>query len=54
MSFEPKFETSGQLLDEYISRSWRSNAQRQRAKGADFESVNARAFTCGTLKAPTK
>jgi len=36
MSFEPKFETSGQLLDEYISRSWRSNAQRQRAKGADF------------------
>jgi putrescine aminotransferase len=36
MSFEPRYETSTQLLDEYIARSWRSNAQRQRAKGADF------------------
>ena len=36
MSFEPQFETSAQLLNEYISRSWRSNAERQRAKGADF------------------
>ena len=36
MSFEPKFETSAKLMDAYIARSWRSNAERQRAKGADF------------------
>lgn len=28
--------TSTQVLDAYIARSWRSNAERQRAKGADF------------------
>ena len=36
MTFKSKFEASSQLLDEYIDRSWRSNAERQRAKGADF------------------
>ncbi|ODT77297.1 MAG: aminotransferase [Pelagibacterium sp. SCN 64-44] len=28
--------TSTQVLDEYIARSWRSNAERQRKKGAEF------------------
>jgi putrescine aminotransferase len=28
--------TSTQILDAYVERSWRSNAERQRAKGVDF------------------
>lgn len=29
-------QTSAEILDAFIARSWRSNAERQRAKGADF------------------
>ncbi|WP_428775433.1 hypothetical protein [Vibrio sp.] len=29
-------KTSSEVLDAYIERSWRSNAQRQRNKGAEF------------------
>lgn len=36
MSIEAEFETSSEVLDAYIARSWRSNAERQRAKGAEF------------------
>lgn len=36
MSLDAEFKTSSEVLDAYIARSWRSNAERQRAKGAEF------------------
>jgi putrescine aminotransferase len=36
MSMDRPHRTSTEVLDAFIQRSWRSNAERQRAKGAEF------------------
>ncbi len=36
MTIDAEFSSSSDVLDAYIARSWRSNAERQRAKGAEF------------------
>lgn len=36
MTIDAEFSSSSEVLDAYIARSWRSNAERQRAKGAEF------------------